>query len=117
MNITKKNHFKLIKELDLVPINKQLKPKTMSKKKYVDGIRVFKPHKKAPEFIVADVIITPRELIDWMKDNAEHLTEYQGKKQFKLQITSGDSGYSLSINDFKPKETSKEVEEEDNLPF
>ncbi|MEP7197254.1 MAG: hypothetical protein ABI851_12100 [Saprospiraceae bacterium] len=79
----------------------------MSEKRiYPAGITAFKPHVNAPEFVLAEIIITPRDLVDWIKENPEHLKDYKDKKQIRLQLTKWEEKLSISINTLvaKPKE-------------
>ena len=42
----------------------------MSNKKetiYVDGIRIFEPHENEPDFVKGSLIITPNDLIEFLK--------------------------------------------------
>lgn len=78
---------------------------------YPDGVAVFNPHEKAPEFVVGTLVITLNDLISWAKLNEGLLTEYKGKKQLKLQIKKGTKGLYTTVDTYKPKEKS------DSLPF
>lgn len=80
---------------------------------YPKGLIGFKPHEKAPSFVLGKVCITLNDLIAWCKENPQHLTDYKGNKQLVLQITSGDKGVSFSVDDFKPSE--KKAEKDDLL--
>ena len=102
----------------------------MSDTIFVEGIRVFPPHEKAPDFVKASLIITPRELIDFLKSQADNMTEYNGKKQLKCQMLEGRSGLYLSVDTYKrdetpapptaedvQAETQAQEDPEDKLPF
>jgi hypothetical protein len=77
---------------------------------YPEGIAVFNPHEKAPEFVVGSLVITPNDLVSWLKSNPDYLTEYKGKKQLKLQIKKGTKGLYATVDTYKPKNA-------DSLPF
>jgi hypothetical protein len=83
---------------------------------FPEGIRVFKPHEKAPDFVKANITI-----------NIDELVEYIGtmnQKELKLVVKESKKGtYYIAIDDFKPKKQdnsqpdSSSDEEEDDLPF
>ena len=87
----------------------------------------FKPNEKAPSFVKGSVVITLNDLIEWAKgDGKQYLTEYNGKKQIRLQITENksDGKYSIAVDTFVPKKQEEKKEEEfrvkdtgDDLPF
>lgn len=68
----------------------------MSKEvKFVDGLRAFKPHANAPEFVKAALEINISELRDW-------LDAQQGDK-VRLDLKESRSGtYYCSVNNFTP---------------
>lgn len=80
---------------------------------YPEGVRAFSPKQGAPDFVVGDLVIEPRTLTDWIKNNAELLTDYKGVKQLRLQILNGNKGLYLKVNDYKPGEK----KESSDLPF
>lgn len=94
-----------------------------NEKIYPKGIQTFEPHANAPDFVLGTVIITMRDLIAWIKENENLLTEYNGKKQLKLQLTkSRDGRPSFSVDTYKPAEkpAEKPASNEpvsDDLPF
>lgn len=88
----------------------------MAEKIYPKGIRVFKPHEKAPDFINGNMVITLNELVKFCKDNPELLTDYNGEKQLKLQLLDGSKGLSVTVDTYKRNATSVNSEKDD-LPF
>ena len=72
----------------------------MNKTIYPEGVAVFSP-KNAPDFVVGDLVITPNDLVAWLKANPEHLSEYKEKKQLRLQIKKGTKGLYVSVNNYK----------------
>lgn len=68
----------------------------MSKEmKFVDGLRAFKPHANAPDFVKAALEINISELVTWL--NAQ-----EGEK-VRLDLKESRSGtYYCSVNDFTP---------------
>lgn len=93
----------------------------MSEKKviYPAGIRTFKPHEKAPDFVKGTLIISLNEFVKFCKDNPELLTEYNGAKQLKCQMLDGKFGISIEVDTWKPEK--KEAEDlnkpDEKMPF
>ena len=95
---------------------------------FVKGIRIFAPSPNAPDFVLGQGFLTPKVLLDFIKENPHILTsEYDGNKQIPIQLTRNDDGnISIKFNDFVPK---KQVKSEsipvraeqdmadDDLPF
>lgn len=84
----------------------------MSEKIYPEGMRVFGPRQGSPDFVKGSIVITPNELFAWLKKNESLLSEYEGKKQLKLDLLDGKKGLYLAVNDYKPK-----AKTPDDLPF
>ena len=97
----------------------------MTDKIYPKGLRTFPPRDTAPDFVKGTLIITPRELVDFIKDNPHLLTEYEGRKQLRCNILEGDKGLYLQVDTWKPDanqrpEPEPEVDGNDSsgpLPF
>lgn len=88
----------------------------MAKEKvFPEGVRAFAPRNGAPEFVKGSIIITPNDLVAWLKKNPDLLNEHEGKKQISLDLLEGKKGYYLSVNTFKSN--SKKAEAADDLPF
>lgn len=85
----------------------------MADKIFPEGIRVFKPRNGAPSFVKGSVVITPNDLVAWLKSNPGYLKDYNDKKQLSLDLLEGKNGLYLSVNTFAP--TPKEPESD--LPF
>ena len=87
---------------------------------YPKGISFFPPKENAPTWVKGSLIITPRPLIEWLKENESVLVESEKYgKQLRLQVT--DKG--VQVDTWKPKEggtvSGKENAESqtDELPF
>lgn len=81
---------------------------------YPKGLRTFPKNEKAPDFVLGTLMITPNELISWLRENESLLTEYKGTKQLKLQMLNGDKGIYFIVDTYaKDKQLSKS----DDLPF
>lgn len=78
----------------------------MSEKIYPKGVRLFGPRDNAPDFVLGSLIITPNELVSWLKENSGLLTEYNGDKQLRLSLTRSKDGkgISASVDQYKPKD-------------
>jgi len=73
-------------------------------KVYPKGLRTFKKNDNAPEFVLGSLIITPADLAQWVAENPQYLTDYNGSKQLKLQILNGDKGIYFTVDTYKKKE-------------
>ena len=92
----------------------------MADKVFAKGIRTFAKKDSQPDFVLGELVITPNELIAWLKgDGAQYLTEYKDVKQLKLQVTkSRDGGLMLAVNTYKPQSQAPQSQaESDGLPF
>ena len=91
---------------------------------YPKGLRTFKPHENAPEFVKGTLIITPNDLMQFCTDNPELMTEYNGTPQLKCQMLDGDNGITISVDTWKKQEISEPrpqdnptTDESSDLPF
>jgi len=64
----------------------------MVEKIYISGIRTFKKHEKAPDFVIGGGVISIADFNQFIADNKELLTDYQGKEQLKFQMLKGLEG-------------------------
>ena len=107
-------HAKLLltQVFDLQTINTMNEKKTI----YVNGMRAFAPREGAPEFVKASIVITPNDLIQFLKENEAHKSEYNGKTQYRLNLLMGENGPYLTLDTWKPNKSSAVVDN-DSLPF
>lgn len=76
----------------------------MAEKIYVDGLRTFPKHEKAPDFVLGTLIVTPEDIVAWLKANPQHGSDYQGKTQIRIQMTRSDKGkVNLAVDTWKPE--------------
>ena len=69
---------------------------------FVEGFHIFKPNEKAPDFILAEVILTPEVLIKWMEGNVDLLEKSKYGEQFRLTLKESKSGtYYFAVNTYK----------------
>ena len=79
---------------------------------YPEGVRTFKKHEKAPEFVLGTVIITPNELVKWLKENPQYLTDYKGEKQIKLQcLKKRDGGITFQVDNYRAADPVQKIQE------
>ena len=72
----------------------------MADKIFPEGIRVFKPHDNAPEFVKAELSIDAVALASWLKTN--------GKPNVKLTLKQSQKGsYYLEVNTYEGKAEAK----------
>lgn len=72
---------------------------------FAEGIICFTPKETAPDFILADVLINPTQLMDFCKDNKEHMNESEKYgSQLKLQLCRAKDGNTMyfRVDTFKP---------------
>ena len=91
---------------------------------FVDGLNIYTPSENAPEWVKADMVINPTNLIKWLQTNDQYLREGKRGLELRLQIKQSAQGKLYeSVDTYQPKlkdeVTSKQpvVEAEDDLPF
>jgi hypothetical protein len=72
---------------------------------YPRGMRVFPKNEKAPAFVLGTLVITPADFAQWVAENQQYLTDYNGSKQLKLQILNGDKGIYFTVDTYKKTES------------
>ena len=85
----------------------------MADKIYPKGVRVFAPRQGAPSFVKGAVVITPNELIAWLRDNPDYLSDYKDQKQLRLDLLEGKDGLYVTVNTYKKE---KEYSAKDDFP-
>ena len=73
--------------------------------KFPKGIRAFKPRDTAPEFVVTELVIDPKELVQYCNENKSLLWDYKGADQLKLTVLKSKDGtkHNIQVNTYKPK--------------
>jgi len=90
---------------------------------YPKGLRTFPAHEKAPAFVLGTLVVTPRELIDWITENPQYLKDYNDQKQLKLKILNGNKGIYFEVDTYEKGQTQPQnnsagtVGGKDDLPF
>jgi len=74
----------------------------MSEEKvYADGLRTFARNANAPTWILGQLVIDLNEFVSWANSHPEYQSEYKGKKQLRMDIsTCKDGRPSLYVNTF-----------------
>ena len=68
------------------------------------GIRFFPKNDKAPDFVLGTLVVTLDDLAQFFKDRSDLLTEYNSKKQLKLQLLKSKEGkLYAAVDTFKPQ--------------
>lgn len=73
--------------------------------RFPKGIRAFKPRDTAPEFVVTELVIDPKELVQYCNENKSLLSDYKGADQLKLTVLKSKDGtkHNIQVNTYKPK--------------
>ena len=79
----------------------------MNTTEFVDGLRVFAPHEKAPDFVKANLQINRADLISWLSS--------KDKELIKLDVKVGKSGkWYVAVNNWeKPAQAATEARNHD----
>lgn len=79
-------------------------PQPAKQEKTLAPVRLFPAHPNAPDFVLASAVIGLDEFFGFVNANPQFLTEYQGKKQLKIQILRSKEGKLYSVVDeYKPQ--------------
>ena len=88
------------------------------------GLVTFSPNEKAPDFVLGTLLVNVDEFIDFLKNESQqYQTEYQGKKQLKIQVTAmkNKRGIMVAVDTWKPTAQEKPFngnsKGDNNLPF
>lgn len=84
--------------------------------KFPQGVRVFAPKENAPSFVKGQIIISIKKFNDWIEQNKDLITDYQGEDQLKLSITErkDGKGWNTIVDTYKPKNDNNGL---GDLPF
>ena len=83
----------------------------MADKMYLKGIRGFKPHEKAPEFVLGSGVINLKGLKEFLnsKEVEPFFTEYKGEKQLPFKVLRAkDGSLTFEVDTWKKGETKEE---------
>lgn len=100
----------------------------MAEQVLLKGIRLFEKKATQPDFVLATGVITPNDLVAFLKENPELLTEYNGQKQVRIQVLKSKDGKPyVSVDTWKPdaaavpvptrQEAVPKIEDRGDLPF
>lgn len=92
-----------------------------------EGLRFFNKKDTQPDFVIGALVVTMNELFNFCKQNPDLITDYQGKKQLKLQILKSNKGNLYAkVDTWKPDAAAipsapigkaTEVADIEDLPF
>lgn len=76
---------------------------------FADGIRAFGPRHGAPDFVIGQLLITPNDLIAWLRANPDYLQESQYGKQirFDIQRSKDGTGINCPVNTYRKPEATQ----------
>lgn len=91
----------------------------MTEKKYADGVRFFERKDNQPDFVLGALVITPEDLMQWIKSNPDLTSNYKGKDQVKFQVKrSKDGKVYIELDTYKPGQAKAvNQQESEDLPF
>lgn len=72
---------------------------------FAKGVQFYNKNDKAPDFVIGSIVITPRDLLDWLSaDGGKYLTDYKEKKQLRLQVKKSKDGKPMvTVDTWKPE--------------
>jgi len=68
----------------------------MSDNEFVDGLRAFKPHENAPDFIKANLVISKHDLMTWLEGRPDNI-------RIDLKESKAGDKYYLAVNNWVPE--------------
>lgn len=83
-------------------------------KEFVNGLRVFKPHEKAPDFIKLDMSIEVSDLLAWLGAREEKELRIQVKESKKGKLYAEVDNWKKEHKSERPAYAKKPVD--DGLP-
>lgn len=91
----------------------------------LEGVRLFEKKPTQPDFVLATGVITPNDLVAFLKAHPELMSEYNGQKQVRIQVLKSKAGKPyIAVDTWKPEEKAGEAataparhEAPDDLPF
>lgn len=68
-----------------------------------EGLRFFNKKDNQPDFVIGALVVTMNDLYEFCKAHPELVTEYNGKKQLKLQVLKSNKGNLYAkVDTWKP---------------
>ena len=90
---------------------------------FVDGLNVYTPNENAPDWVKADMVINPTQLVKWLEQNDQYHKEGKHGLENRLQVKQSAQGkLYASVDTYEPKlkeeVTAKAVTVDDvDIPF
>jgi len=86
-----------------------------------EGLRFFNKKDSQPDFVIGSLVVTMNDLFSFCKAHPELTTEYQGKKQLKLQVLKSKNGNLYAkVDSWKPTTETVQptaADESGDMPF
>jgi len=91
-----------------------------------EGLRFFNKKENQPDFVIGALVVTMNDLFAFCKAHPELVSEYQGKKQLKLQVLKSSKGNLYAkVDTWKPdaapvpanQPAAPAIEDTSSLPF
>ena len=75
----------------------------MSERIFVKGFRTFAKREGSPDFVLGSLLITIDEFKEFINgEGKQYLSDYDGKKQLRLDILEGKDGrVNFQVNTYK----------------
>ena len=77
---------------------------------FIDGLRVFKPSEKAPDFIILNGEIDMKELREFALSHHD-----EGKVRFQVKESKGGKYYA-ALDTFKPQQQAQQQPQQSSAP-
>lgn len=77
---------------------------TQSETQFIEGIIAFRPKEGAPEFILSDIVINPKELNAFLREHPEAINEsekYGEQVRLTLKTAKNGGGHYLQLSNYK----------------
>jgi len=89
---------------------------------YLAGVRMFPPTDGVPDFVKGSGVIAINQLVKFLKDNPNYMSDYKGEPQVKFQLLEGRKGLYFAVDTYKSNNNRNPSKREDikhssDLPF
>lgn len=71
---------------------------------FADGINVYSPNDKAPDFVKGSIVVDIKKFSDWVASNANYITkDNNGNDVLRLQLKESKQGkFYASVDTYQP---------------
>jgi hypothetical protein len=84
---------------------------------YLKGVRMWPLTDGAPKFVKGSGVIAINELVKFLKDNPDYMSDYKGEPQVKFQLLDRGTGGLYFVVDTYKKQATPPDTNNDDLPF